>query len=164
MSTQKETFSINDAYGQNNPVTPITSSEIDQMRKRLFDNISDLNANKHRLSPDEYHQLLNYHHYAMTILDNRKIINQAEMCDPYNRNMKNVVGDHRITNIETINPYESKMKVIYKKNGQAQLVDQSGIKNNKFKGEWEQQFDEGVINPPCFTFPPSNLWGLPLKQ
>jgi hypothetical protein len=156
-------MSINQAYGTNNPVSPMTPKEIDNMRKRLFDNISDLNGNKYRLRADEYHQLLNYHHYALTILDNIKTISHAEMSDPYNRNIHNVVGNQRISNIETINPYEEKMRVVYKKDGRAIIVDNSGIKPNKFKGEWEKQFDENVYNPPCYQIPPSNYFGLPQK-
>jgi hypothetical protein len=152
----------NQAYGSNNPVTPITSAEIDNMRQKLFENISTLNGNKYRLRPDEFHQLLNYHHYALTILDNMKVISAAEMNDPYNRNIRNVVGSKRISNIETINPYENQMQVVYQRDGRAKFVDKSNP-NGKFKGEWEQQFNEGVLNPPCFAVPPSNLWGLPQK-
>ena len=64
--------SVNANYGQNNPVAPITIPEVDQMRKRLLDNISDLNANKLRMHADEYFQLLNYHQYALTILETPK--------------------------------------------------------------------------------------------
>ena len=39
--TNSDYMSINQAYGTNNPVTPMSSKEIDDMRKRLFDNISD---------------------------------------------------------------------------------------------------------------------------
>jgi len=158
-----EHMQIDQAYGSNNPVQVLTPVEIDKMRKRLFDNISDLNGNKYRLRADEYHQLLNYHHYALTILDNIKTISHAEMSDPYNRNIQNVVSK-RISNIETINPYEEKMQVVYKKDGRAVIVDNSGIKSNKFKGEWEKQFDSNVYNPPCYQIPPSNVWGLPPHQ
>lgn len=158
-----EQMSVNQVYGVHNPVTPMKPNEVDLFRKRLFDNISDLNKNKHRLRPDEYHQLLNYHNYALTIFDNMKIISQAEMSDPYNRNMRNVVGDPQATNIETINPYEEKMRIVYKKDGRATFVDQNGTKSDKFKGEWEKQFDENIYNSPCFTIPPSNYFGLPQK-
>ena len=161
--SSSEPMSFNSAYGQNNPMTPLSPNEIDKMRKRLFDNISDLNANKHRLRPDEYHQLSNYHHYALTILDNMKIIRHAEMSDPYNQNMRTMTGNRGLNNIETTNPYEEKMKVVYDRAGKAKFVDNSDLKENRFKGEWVKQFDENVINPPCYTLPPSNLWGVPQK-
>lgn len=157
-TTDPQAFNMN--YGRNNPATPINPGEIDQMRKRLFDNISDLNANKYRLMPDEYHQLLNYHHYALTILDNRKIIQQAEMSNPYNRNFK--VVNQPQSRIETVNPYEDSMTVVYQRDGRAKIVDPKNP-DNKFKGEWTQQFDLNVYNPPCFLPPSSNVWKLPQK-
>ena len=119
-------------------VPPLMISEVDIMRKRLFDNISDLNANKYRIRSDEYNQLLNYHHYALTILDNIKIISQSE------------INDHS-------NPYDRKPDIIYNRDGR--IITPSG--KPRFKGEWESQFDENIINPPCYTIPPSNVWGLP---
>ena len=158
MSQLEAPMSFNSNYGSNNPMLPMTPKEVDVLRKRLFDNISDLNANKHRMHADEYHQLSNYHHYALTILDNIKIVRQAEMSDPYNRNMGTVTGNQMRTNMETINPYENKMDVVYKRNGQASFVDKN---SSKFTAEWEKQFDANVNNPPMYTVPPSNRWGLP---
>ena len=152
-------MSFNQNYCQNNPMLPITPAEVDQMRKRLLDNISELNSNKHRFHADEYYQLSNYHHYALTILDNIKIIRQAEMSDPYNRNVRTVTGDDKRM-IDPINPYEEKMKVVYKRDGTAAFVGAP----NKYKAEWEQQFDENVINPPIYTIPPSNVYGLPPRK
>ena len=156
-TTSPQTFNL--AYGINNPVAPITSTEIYQMRKRLFDNISDLNGNKHRLRPDEYHQLSNYHHYALTLLDNMKVIQRAEMSDPYNRNM-GIVKHTSTSQIDTNNPYETNLKVVYKRNGQAMIADPTRP-DNRFQGEWMKQFDANVYNPPCYAIPPSNVWGVP---
>jgi hypothetical protein len=122
-----------------------------------------LNANKYRFHPDEYHQLSNYHHYALTILDNIKIVRVAEMSDPYNRNMGTVTGSNLASNLETINPYEGKLDVVYKRDGRATIVDKSGAQGNRFKAEWEQQFDSDVLQPPCFNLIPNNQWALPLK-
>lgn len=157
MSLQEAPMAFNNNYQQNNPMAPITPGEVDRLRKRLLDNISELNANKHRFHADEYHQLSNYHHYSLTILDNIKIIRLAEASDPYNKNLRTVNDDNR--NIDTINPYEKKMDVVYRRDGRAVVV--NGPK--KFKGEWEQQFDQNVMNPQTFNLPPSNLWGLPPK-
>lgn len=144
-----------------NPTRPIQSSDIDVFRRRLFANITDLQQNKHRIRPDDYHQLLNYHQYALTIFDNIKIINQAEFSDPFNRNMYNVIGDNQLSNIENISPYGNNMKVIYQKDGR---VISDDLKNHKFKGEWEQQFDSDIMAKPCYIYPPLNYWGLPLNK
>jgi len=150
--TTTDPVAINLAYAQNNPISSMSQTELDKLRKRLFDNISDLNANKLRLHADEYNQLLNYHHYALTILDNIKAIKLAEFSDPYNRVL---TKQHN-----TINPYEDKLKVLYGRDGKIRFADPSG-RSGQFKGEWEKQFTEGVINPPCYMLPPSNIWGLP---
>lgn len=138
-------FSNDQTYGFNNPMANITPKETDQMRKRLLDNISDLNGNKHRMTPDEYNQLLNYHHYALTILDNMKIISHADSVSKYNNG-----GTAQ---------YDNNIDVIYKRDGRAALVDKN--KRTKFVGEWEKQFDSNVINPPCYQVPPTNYWGSP---
>ena len=148
---------LNQAYGYNNPMTSISPSEIENMRKRLLDNISDLNKNKSRMKPDEYFQLSNYHHYALTILDNMIIVQKAEMSDPHNRSARNIVGAH--PNIEPINPYETGLKVVYGRDGKARMV--SSIPQDRYRAEWEKQFDENVLNPPCYQIPPANVWGLP---
>lgn len=152
---------FNTSYGSNNPTTPITSTEIDRMRERLLQNISDLNGNKYRLMPDEYHQLLNYHTYALNILNNRKIIQLAQLSNPYNQNYGLVQQPH--SRIETVNPFESPMTVVYKPNGQAKIIDPQNP-DNRYAGQWAQQFDLMVYNPPAYTIPPSNVWGLPQRR
>ena len=49
---------------------------------------------------------------------------------------------------------------MYKRDGKATIVDPTRP-DNRYQGEWVKQFDENVYNPPVFTIPPSNLWGLP---
>lgn len=147
---------INMCYGSNNPVQPISPSEIDRIRDRLLQNINDLNGNKHRLRPDDFNQLMNYHQYAMNILDNFKLIQKAEMYDPYNKNLRDVVGSREQTlGIDTINPYDGKMQIVYGRDGRAKIKSQN---DNHFVAEWEKQFDEGIMNPPSYIMPPSNVF------
>ena len=112
-----------------------------------------------------YHQLLNYHTYALNIMDNMKAIQQAEFADPYIQNMRTIRGRNKIENsgLESINPYGQQLRVIYGVDGKAKFVDKNHS-NEKYKGEWEKQFDQNVVNPPCMTLPPSNVWGLPMKN
>ena len=157
MSNAGQLMAYNKAYGQNDPISPMTPQEIEAMRGRLLNNISDLNGNKNRINPDMYHQLLNYHHYALTILDNMKITRMVEMADPYNNNIR--MSRNQPTSFETINPYTEQLKAVYGKDGKMKFVDPKGKVHPKLKGEWENQFDEGVYAPPCYSVPPSNVWG-----
>src|SRR5258706_15284295 len=100
------------AFSPANFNTSLNLDEIDVFRKRLIHNIADLNLNKHRIRTGEFNQLTNYHHYCLNILNNMQNIKQVEMSNPYNRNMVNLLGQAQ-PGIESINPYEKKMKVIY---------------------------------------------------
>lgn len=150
----------NEAYGPLNFNTTLNIDEIDVYRKRLIHNIADLNLNKHRFRTDEYNQLMNYHQYSLNILNNMQNIKQVELSNPYNRNMSSVMGGQAQPGIESINPYESGLKVIYKRDGSTQLISEDDYAK-KFKYEWEEQFNSNLINPPSYIMPPSNCWGLP---
>lgn len=158
LRTTTDPNKFNESYGSNNPVQPMSVEELEKLRKRLFDNISDLNGNKYRIKPDEYNQLSNYHHYALTILDNMKVVRQSEMSDPYYRNR--ILTTQPSSRLDVINPYETQLDVVYKRNGQATIVNRRN-KADKYQAEWEKQFDTNIMNPPCYSIPPSNLWGLP---
>jgi hypothetical protein len=139
--------------------TSINPQDLDVMRGRLYDNISDLNKNKHLLNPGDYNQLLNYHYYNLNILNNMKLIIQAEVSNVYNTPHKRTPSQ-----IDSIGSYGDNKKVIYKKNGQAILINKNDM-NINLKGEWVNQFNEGIMNDQGqpFNLPPSNYWGLPDK-
>lgn len=150
------------AYSPVNFNTSLTLDEIDVFRKRLIHNISELNINKHRLRGDEYNQLINYHNYALNILNNMQNIKRVELANPYNRNMYSVMGGQVQPGIDTINPYETQMKVIYLPDGRTKLIPNDQFAKH-YKEEWETQFSEQLINPPTYTLPPNNCWALPRK-
>ena len=112
-----ENMSYNQAYSPTNFNTSLNIDEMDVLRKRLIQNIADLNLNKHRLRADEFNQLTNYHHYALNILNNMQNIKQVEMANPYNRNMQSVMGGQAQPGIESINPYEKKLNYLQEKKG-----------------------------------------------
>jgi len=158
-----DTMPYDQAYSPINFNTNLNIDEIDVFRKRLIVNIAELNLNKHRLRADEFNQLTNYHHYALNILNNMQNIKRVELANPYNRNMYGVMGGQAQPGIETINPYETNLKVIYKNDGRTQLITGDEFAK-KYKEEWETQFDENLINPPSYMIPPSNCWNLPQKK
>lgn len=151
------------AYGPLNFNTTLNIDEIDVFRKRLIQNIADINLNKHRFRTDEFNQLMNYHQYSLNILNNMQNIKQVELANPYNRNMQSVMGGQAQPGIETINPYEQGLKVIYKRDGTTELITEDGYAK-KFKQEWESQFNQNLINPPSYMIPPSNCFALPRKN
>lgn len=153
----------NQAFSPLNFNTSLDLNELDVFRKRLIENIAQLNLNKNRIRNEEYNQLVNYHSYALNILNNMQNIKQVELANPYNRNMYSVVGGQIQPGIETINPYEKNLKVIYKKDGRTKIVSGDDYAK-KYKEEWETQFSENLINPPSYTMPPSNCWNLPQKK
>jgi hypothetical protein len=59
--------------------------DIEQLENRLVLNINYLNTNKHKLSPEKYHQLINYHVYSMNLLNSLKQPIRSSLTDnnPY---------------------------------------------------------------------------------
>lgn len=151
------------AYSPVNFNTSMTLDEIDVFRKPLIDNIARLSMNKHRIRTEEYNQLMNYHNYALNILNNMQNIKQVEMANPYNRNMYSVMGGQVQPGIDSINPYEKGLKVIYQPDGRTKLISTDDFAKH-YKEEWETQFSENLINPPAYTIPPNNCWALPRKS
>jgi hypothetical protein len=149
------------AYSDFNLNTSFSLEQIDMLRQPLIQQIATLNLNKHRLRSDEYHQLVNYHNYALNILNNMKNIKQVEMLNPYNQHVYGSVKHNPQPSIDSINPYGQNMKVVYQSDGRTKIVplkDDMGSK--KYKGEWETQFDENIHNPPSYMIPPSNKFVL----
>lgn len=133
---------------------PLT--QIDQLRTRLKQNIDQLNTQKYQLGPDNYHQLLNYHHYALTILNNMVNTLQVGQSNQYNQNMCVVAGQQVNQNqIDTINPYSRGLKLVYQPDGRTKVVDTTQCAQ-RYQAEWERQFDENLINPPMYSVPPNN--------
>jgi hypothetical protein len=150
----------NQAYSPNNFETSLSIPEIDVFRKRLLQNIGELNLNRHRIRTDDFNQLMNYHQYTLNTLDNMTNVKYVEMNNPYNQNMKSLVGGQAQPGLETLNPYENSLKVIYKRDGTTQIISRDDYAK-KFKAEWESQFNESLINPPSESMPPNNCWALP---
>ena len=160
---QPECMPYNQAYAPLNLNSGPNTEQIDTLRKRLLQNMSELNSNKHIIKTGDYNQLMNYHTFSLNILNNMLNIKHVEMSNHYNINMRSVTGGQAQPGIETINPYEKNLQLIYSNDGKTQIIN-SNEQNNRTKQEWEIQFDENIINPPSYIIPPSNQWNLPRKQ
>jgi hypothetical protein len=56
----------------------LPESELNKMQMRLKENLMYLNTNRYILSPDNYHQLINYHQYSLNLLNS---LQQAQTPD-----------------------------------------------------------------------------------
>ena len=110
----------------------ISEAQLNSLRNNLMQNIGFLNANKQKIRNSEYTLLINYHQYALNTLDNMVKIKQVELNNPINNGCKTL---------------------IYNKKG---LLEQ--LPARRIKEEWEEQFDQNLINPPCYSLPPSNCF------
>jgi len=146
--------------------TDVSTTQIDSFRKRLIWNISELNMTKGKIRPEEFNQLMNYHQYALNILNNMLNIKAVEQSNPYNVNAQvQAVPTGRGVQpmVVTNNPYEQNLKVVYQPDGRTKIINMDEL-SRRYKQEWETQFDENIINPPSYIIPPSNCWGLPDRK
>lgn len=153
---------LGNAYTALNPTQTLEVDEIATLRSRLLQNIAEINNKKYSLSAGDYNQLKNYHYYALNILNNMLNIKHVQMSNPYNRNMEMVNGNRAQPGIENLNPY-NQLTMMTLPGGQSQIMTKNDYSKTLTK-EWENQFDENVINPPCYTLPPSNCWNLPQRK
>jgi hypothetical protein len=135
--------------------TTMDIPEIDQFRKNIIENISNLNLKKARLRPYDFRILMNYHQYILDTLNNMINVKHAEYDNPYNLNLNNA-GKNRYT----LNPFMGEKRVIYNKDGTTRIVTGSDLAREN-KEEWESQFDESLLmNPPSYILPPSNVYDI----
>jgi len=122
--------------------------EINEHRSKLQQQVSILQMQKARIPPNDYRNLMNYLQYCLTIFDNMINFKQIEENSPYNpqqigRNGYNLARAS---------------KVIYNRDGTTKIVHPD--EKNESRPEWEMQFDENIMNPPCYIQPPSNVYNI----
>lgn len=122
-------------YSELNFNTTIEADELNILRKRLQENIGFINYNKQRIRSQEYTQLMNFHQMALSTLNNMIMIKQVEKTNPYQ------------SRSDKVSYYDSK--------GHIQNVNYNSIKKNE---GWETQFDQNLINPPCYMLPPTGCF------
>ena len=125
-------------YSELNFNTTLGRDNLEALRKNLNINIGFLNQNRQRVRHSEYSVLINYHQYALNILNNMINIKKVEENSPFRTG--NYGGGDVLD------------ELIYNDKG---LIVPA---NKERREEWEGQFDANVINPPCYTVPPSNCF------
>jgi len=116
--------------------TTLQPQEINRLRDNLIQNIGFLNLNRRKIRPNEYTTLFNYHQYALDTFNNMLKIQEVSARNPFGTAADNPVED-----------------LVYNEKG---ILEQRP--KRQFKEEWEHQFDSNLVNPPCYTLPPSGCF------
>ena len=134
--------------------TSLSVTEINQMRNRLIENISELNLKKARIDPHNFNLLSNYHQYSLNVLNNMIQLKAVEEMNPYNVNL------HNYSNKDyTLNPYTGAKNVIQYQNGTEVITTRHLAESNN--EEWMNQFNESLLlNPPSYLMPPKNVYDI----
>ena len=139
--------------------TTIGVNELDGLRQRLQQNIGFINLRKQCIRHQEYTQLMNYHQYALNVLNNMINIKKVEYNNPYNQNMRKYLMGDKVTPFEGEN--DGHNMAIYDDKGRIQTLNCNELRRTE---EWETQFDQNIINPPCYMLPPSNCFNPKTKK
>jgi len=135
--------------------TTLEVNDLNQLRQKLQQNIGFINTNKQRIRHQEYTQLMNYHQYALNVLNNMVNIKEVEYSNPYNQNIRDFVYGQRKNPYETAIVDARPKVAYYNRDGVMKVVDPLKFKQRE---EWERQFDQNLINPPCYVVPPTSCF------
>jgi len=119
----------------------LSPQQLNSLRDNLMQNIGFLNANRQKIRFSEFSTLVNYHQYALNTLNNMLKIKEVEANNPFTGNLQ-ACGEQ--------NPVEN---LVYNDRG---LLEQQP--KREFTEEWEHQFSQNLVNPPCYSLPPSNCF------
>jgi len=139
----------------NNNITSLSLDEINAMRQRVIDNLADLNLKKHKMKPNDFTTLMNYHKYVLNTMNNMVNVKTVEMNNAYGKR----VG----SNYQTGQYQQNNMKVVTNYDGTTTVVDVSQLKESN--EEWAAPFSQTMlVNPPSFIYPPQNVYTVPVKR
>lgn len=146
---------FNDLYSFN---SSLSIADIDRLRKRLIDNIGDLNYMKAKFNSNDFTQLMNYHLFCLTIFDNMLNTRKVMESDIYAPTQSPFTDDVCIDN-----PVRGRKTIVYNQDGSTRVVGENDLcRKNE---EWEQQFSPTLLqNPPTYSFPPTNVWNIKQVQ
>ena len=139
----------------NDNVTSLTIEEINTMRQRIIDNLSELNTNKYKMKPNDFTTLMNYHKYVLNTLNNMVNVRTVEMNNAYGK---------RVGSNYQKGQYEQNGKTIVTNyDGTTSVVDTKNLKDST--EEWAAPFSQSLlVNPPSFIYPPQNVYTAPVKR
>ena len=139
----------------NNNITSLTIEEINVMRQRVIDNLADLNLKKHKMKPNDFTTLMNYHKYVLNTMNNMVNVKTVEMNNAYG---KRVGSNYQKGQYE-----QNNKRVVTNYDGTTSVVDVSQLKEST--EEWAAPFSQTLlVNPPSFIYPPQNVYTVPAKR
>ena len=120
---------------ESQPVTTyfVPNQDLQILIDNIQKNITYLQTHKTYLQPENYHNLNNYHHYILNLLNDIKGIQLP------------------------INKYKGPRNNI---NTGTQFPSQPCPWNSP-SCPWETQFDQNIHNPPTYQITPNNIWAKP---
>lgn len=136
-------------------MSTISLDEIEVYRKRIIDNLSELNTNRYKLKPNDFTTLINYHKYILNTLNNMVNVRTVEMNNAYGKPVGSLYqkGQYEQNNMHIVTNYDGTTKV----------VNSTDLKQSN--EEWAAPFSDSLlINPPSFIYPPQNVYTLPAKR
>ena len=128
----------------------ISFKKIDEMRVNILKNLKLIESNKHLIRTHDKNILMNYHNFILNTFDNMINILKVENADPYAHTNMN-------DNLNFSNGVTS--TVLYNIDGTSKVINKRNIINSN--NDWERQFDENIMNPPCYSMPPQSLTYIP---
>ena len=136
-------------------MSTISLDEIEVFRKRIIDNLSELNTNRYKLKPNDFTTLINYHKYVLNTLNNMVNVRTVEMNNAYGKPVGSLYqkGQYEQNNMHIVTNYD----------GTTNVVKSTDLKQSD--EEWAAPFSDSLlINPPSFINPPQNVYTLPAKR
>ena len=135
----------------------IPMCDIDKMRKRIMDNIAELNLKRNLMLPSDFTQLMNHHQYILNIYNNIINVKKVEQSDPFAPSYQGWVKQQY-----QADPNKGKQILIYNPDGTTRFIEESSLCKNE---EWEAQFDKSLLlNPPSYVYPPNNVYNINLVK
>ena len=115
----------------------ITLQELKTIMDRLIQNISDVQVNKIRFPHREYNLLIHNMYSTKKTLENLMTSLESSQAQPFRS-------------------HATKDTLIYDKYGNVKHVNEKDL--NEHKEEWEYMFDDNLLNPPSYLYPPTNVY------
>jgi hypothetical protein len=120
--------------------TTLSTTEVQSLRSKIQESITELNLKKQLIHTNEYNNLYNHYRYILGIYDNMLMTKKLQQKGSCN-----------------YNPYNTKHTILYAGDGSTTtIIDERDIKDE----EWLEQFELQVQNPDNNFLVPNQIWDI----